>query len=143
MRSTAARHDSIRGIAGCYQLTLSAARWAKPLNMPLQINTLVTAETAPDLPALYELLKPFHIMRWSLFFLISVGRGRVLQPLTPAGAEDLMCWAYDLSRVAPFAIATTEAPSYTPSGIVAIFARIWRAERARSSPIALFTVSSP
>jgi len=110
--STADLHDSIRGIDGCYDLTLKAARWAGALGMPLQVNTLVTAETAKDLPATYELLATLPVTRWSLFFLISVGRGRVLQPLSPEAGEDLMRWVYDISRSAPFAVATTEAPSY-------------------------------
>ena len=38
-------------------------------------TTLVAQETADDLPAIYELLKTFPVMRLSLFFLISVGRG--------------------------------------------------------------------
>ena len=53
-------------------------RWAQELGMPLQVNTLVSAETADDIPAIYELLKPLGVARWSLFFLISVGRGKVL-----------------------------------------------------------------
>jgi AdoMet-dependent heme synthase len=110
--STAALHDAIRGIDGCYDRTLSAARWAGELGMPLQINTLVTAETAADLPAIYALLTSLRVTRWSLFFLIAVGRGRVLEPLSPADGEELMRWVYDLSRRAPFAVATTEAPSY-------------------------------
>lgn len=51
-------------------------------------------------------------MRWSLFFLIAVGRGKTLNEVTPERAERLMEWVYDLSQVAPFAIKTTEAPSY-------------------------------
>jgi len=39
-------------------------------------------------------------------------RGKVLQPVTPERGEELMNWVYDLARVAPFAIKTTEAPSY-------------------------------
>ena len=80
--------------------------------MPLQVNTLVAAETAADLPAIYELLKPFGVARWSLFFLISVGRGKVLQPLSPGKAEMMMAWIYETSLIAPFIVATTEAPSY-------------------------------
>ena len=51
-------------------------------------------------------------MRWSLFFLIAVGRGKMLQPISAERGEELMHWIYDLSRVAPFAVKTTEAPSY-------------------------------
>ena len=80
--------------------------------MPVQINTLVAAETMDDLPAIYQLLKPSGIARWSLFFLISVGRGKVLQPLLPMEGEHLMHWIHDISRKAPFIVATTEAPSF-------------------------------
>jgi len=110
--STAQRHDSIRGVPGTFERTIQAMRWAQELQMPLQVNTLMAAETAADAPAVYELLKPFGVARWSLFFLISVGRGKVLQPLTPEQAEKLMGWIYEASANSPFTVATTEAPSY-------------------------------
>jgi len=110
--SSAERHDSIRGVPGTFDRTMQAIKWAQELEMPLQVNTLVAAETADDVAGIYELLKPFAVSRWSLFFLISVGRGKVLQPLTPQQGEELMEWVYDTSRTAPFTVATTEAPSY-------------------------------
>jgi radical SAM protein len=110
--SSAERHDSIRGVAGTFDRTIQAMRWAQELGFPLQVNTLVSEETADDLPAIYELLKPLNVSRWSLFFLISVGRGKVLQPVTPERGEQLMGWIYETSKVAPFTVATTEAPSY-------------------------------
>src|SRR5579863_4587737 len=85
--SSAARHDAIRQVPGTFDRTLQAIRWAQELQLPLQVNTLAAAETADDMPAVYELLKPFDVARWSLFFLISVGRGKVLQPLSPEEAE--------------------------------------------------------
>jgi len=110
--STAVRHDSIRGVPGTFDRTVQAIGWAQELDMPLQVNTLTAAETVDDVSAIYELLKPFGVARWSLFFLISVGRGKVLQPLSPEDGEKLMSWIYDTSRAAPFTVATTEAPSY-------------------------------
>ena len=110
--STALRHDSIRQVPGTFDRTIQAMRWAQELDMPLQVNTLAAAETADDMENIYELLKPFAVARWSLFFLISVGRGRVLEPLTPHEGEKLMAWVYDTSRKAEFTVATTEAPSY-------------------------------
>jgi AdoMet-dependent heme synthase len=110
--ATPIRHDSIRGVFGTFDRTIQAMRWAQELQMPLQVNTLVAAETAADLPAIYELLKSLGVARWSLFFLISVGRGKVLQPLSPQKAEMLMSWIYETSLIAPFIVATTEAPSY-------------------------------
>jgi len=110
--STAERHDSIRGVPGTFERTMQALRCAGELEMPIQVNTLVAAETADDIPAVFDLLKEFAVTRWSLFFLISVGRGKVLQPLTPDQGEKLMEWIYETSRIAPFTVATTEAPSY-------------------------------
>jgi radical SAM protein len=110
--SSAERHDSIRGVPGTFDRTMQAIRWAQELEMPLQVNTLAAAETADDIPALYELLKPYAVTRWSLFFLISVGRGKVLQPLSPEDGEKLMAWIYETSSKSPFTVATTEAPSY-------------------------------
>ena len=51
-------------------------------------------------------------MRWSLFFLISVGRGKALHEVSPQAGEDIMNWVFDLVPNAPFAVKTTEAPSY-------------------------------
>lgn len=110
--STAERHDGIRRVPGCWDVTVQAIRWAGELGLPLQVNTLVSAETAGDLPATFALLRELPITRWSLFFLISVGRGRVLEPVSPVEGEALIHWIWDLSRAAPFAVATTEAPSY-------------------------------
>lgn len=110
--STAGRHDAIRGVPGTFDRTMLALRWAQELGIPVQVNSLAAAETADDMPAVYELLRQFGIARWSLFFLIAVGRGKVLQPLTPQEGETLMQWVADIALQAPFIVATTEAPSY-------------------------------
>lgn len=110
--SNAARHEAVRGVAGCFDLTMRAARLAAEFDLPIQVNTLVSTETDDDLPAIYALLKTVKVMRWSLFFLIGVGRGKMLEQVSPARGEEIMNWTYDLARVAPFAIKTTEAPSY-------------------------------
>lgn len=110
--SSPARHEAVRGVPGCFAWTMEAARCAAEFELPVQINTLVAAETADDLPAIYELLTGHKVMRWSLFFLIAVGRGQLLEPVSPTHGEEILHWVLDLSRRAPFAIKTTEAPSY-------------------------------
>jgi radical SAM protein len=110
--SSAARHEAIRGVEGCFEWTVNAIRNAAEAGFPIQVNTLVSQETADDLPAIYELLSQHKIMRWSLFYLIAVGRGKELQPVSPERGEELMHWTYNLTHSAPFAIKTTEAPSY-------------------------------
>ena len=111
--SNAERHDTIRAVPGTFERTLEAARHAGRLGLPIQVNTLVSQETADDLPAIYKLLRTsFPVMRWSLFFLISVGRGKALNEVSPEEGERIMEWVLDLVPRAPFAVKTTEAPSY-------------------------------
>ena len=110
--STAEIHDGFRGVAGTFATTLESARFAREVGLPIQVNTLITDETLPDLPAIYELMTTLDIMRWSLFYLISVGRGSALKEISPAESEHLNRWLFELSRAAPFQVKTTEAMHY-------------------------------
>jgi AdoMet-dependent heme synthase len=111
--SCAEKHDAIRAVPGTFERTMEAARHCGKIGMPIQVNTLVADETAGDLPAIYQLLRTsFPVMRWSLFMLISVGRGKALNEVSPEEGEKFMRWVFDLSARAPFMIKTTEAPSY-------------------------------
>jgi AdoMet-dependent heme synthase len=111
--SCAQKHDAIRALPGTFERTVEAARHCGRLGLPIQINTLVAEETADDLPGIYELLRTsFPVMRWSLFMLISVGRGKALHEVSPAEGERIMRWVFDLSQHSPFMVKTTEAPSY-------------------------------
>jgi radical SAM protein len=110
--SDADRHDGFRGVPGTFETTLRAAAWAREASVPLQINTLVTAGTLDDLPAIFELLGRLEVIRWSLFFLIGVGRGAGLTEITSVQSERLNHWLYELSARARFSIKTTEAMHY-------------------------------
>jgi radical SAM protein len=110
--STAGRHDRFRGVDGTFDATLRAARWAHEALVPLQLNTLVTAGSLDDLPALYELARSLDIMRWSLFFLVPVGRGTALLEISAEEAESVMHWLAQCAAASPFAIAATEAPHF-------------------------------
>ena len=134
--SDASRHDSIRGVAGTFDRTMQAIAWGEALEIPIQVNTLAAAETADDIPAIFALLKPHHIARWSLFFLISVGRGKVLQPLPAEDGEELMRWVYETAKAAPFIVATTEAPSYRRVALELMREEGLSGEQIRRSPTA-------
>ncbi len=110
--STAEIHDGFRGVAGTFETTLESARIAREAGLPIQVNTLITDETLADLPAIYGLMTTLDIMRWSLFYLISVGRGSALREVSPAESERLNRWLFNLSLVAPFQVKTTEAMHY-------------------------------
>ncbi|MGH7519851.1 MAG: radical SAM protein [Gemmatimonadales bacterium] len=111
--STAERHDAFRGVPGTYERTLAAARMAELVALPVQVNTLVAAGTLPDLPAIYELACDVGAARWSLFFLVGVGRGALLRAATAEQADEVMRWAAELPREPgrPM-VTTTEAPHF-------------------------------
>ncbi len=110
--SDPAHHDGIRGVPGSFAWTARALRAALEAGLAVQVNTLVCRETVDDLPRIYDFLSRLPIVRWSLFFLIRVGRGRVMRELSPAQAEQLMGRLLDLSRTAPFEVKLTEAHHY-------------------------------
>ena len=110
--STAGRHDGLRRVPGTFVRTLEAVRDVVEAGIPLQINTLVTAETLADLGDIHRLVSALGAQRWSLFFLISVGRGRVLRQLTRGTCEALLHWVWLISRDGGPVVTTTEAPHY-------------------------------
>ncbi len=112
--SNEGRHDAFRGVAGSFRWTLAGARAVVEAGIPLQINTMVTAQTLGDIPRIYELLQELGITRWALFFLIATGRGAGLAEVTPAEGERLLVWLSQLARdpQTKFVIKTTEAHHY-------------------------------
>lgn len=108
--ATPETHDRLRGIPGCYDMTMTAAEHVAEAGIPLQVNTLVTADTLAEMPAIGELVKTMHAKRWSLFFLVTTGRGSSLPQITPAQAEELLQWVVGLGRSGGFVVSATEAP---------------------------------
>ena len=114
--SDAVRHDALRRIDGCFQRTLAAARACAAVGLPFQVNTLVSEETLDDLPAIHRLATDLRAARWSLFFLVAVGRGAVLKPITAEACERLFERLLDLgdgggAERGPI-VTTTEAPHF-------------------------------
>ncbi|MDX1687226.1 MAG: TIGR04053 family radical SAM/SPASM domain-containing protein [Candidatus Promineifilaceae bacterium] len=105
-------HDAFRGEPGSFRWTVEGAKAARAAGLPVQINTMVTAKTLADIPAIYEEVKELGIARWALFFLIATGRGEALEGITPAESERFLNWLWRLAPDAPFPIKTTEAHHY-------------------------------
>ncbi|WP_135363817.1 TIGR04053 family radical SAM/SPASM domain-containing protein [Halosimplex halophilum] len=110
--ATPERHDAFRGESGSFEATMRAARQAQQAGIPLQINTTVCADTVEDLPAIRDVVADLGAVLWSVFFLVPVGRGQVLDPIAPDRAERVMEWLAEVADEAPFGLKTTEAPHY-------------------------------
>ena len=105
-------HDAFRGESGSFEATMHAAEQARNAGIPLQINTTVCASTVDELPAIRDRVADLGAVLWSVFFLVPVGRGRVLDPVSPERAERVMEWLSRVADDAPFRLKTTEAPHY-------------------------------
>jgi MoaA/NifB/PqqE/SkfB family radical SAM enzyme len=110
--ATPERHDAFRGEPGSFESTVRAAKAARDRDVPLQVNSTVCADTVDDLPAIRDLVADLDAVLWSVFFLVPVGRGTALDPVSPARADRVMAWLDDVSQDEPFMVKTTEAPQY-------------------------------
>ena len=110
--STPQRHDALRGVAGTFERTRTIGLDIVDAGIPLQINTLVTRDTIDDLPDIHRVVQQMGAERWSLFFLIKTGRGRLLRQITPEQSESVLNWALDRVRDERPIVTTTEAPHY-------------------------------
>jgi AdoMet-dependent heme synthase len=129
--SDAARHDRLRQVPGCFDRTLEAAGACRIEGLPFQVNTLVSEETLGDLPAIYRLATKLGAARWSLFFLVGVGRGTVLKPISAEACERLFERLLELGTDGGPIITTTEAPHFRR----VVLERARRAGCGRASPL--------
>jgi len=133
--SDAAHHEGVRGVSGNFDATIQALEDAAALGIPVQVNTLVAAQTVDDLPAVYERLRQHALTRWSLFFLISVGRGAQLEELGPGAAERVMHWLQRLNADSPFPVKTVEAMQHRRVAVRQMRRQGLSEEQIEASPI--------
>ncbi|WP_448630564.1 radical SAM protein [Cellulomonas soli] len=104
--ATAQTHDGFRRVPGTFDRTVAAWEEARSLGMKVQVNSTMSSRTVHELPDLAAMLRERGAMTWSAFMLVPMGRGVDLGALTPAEAEDVMNYLYDLGPYLP--VKTTE-----------------------------------
>ena len=104
--STPEIHDHFRGFSGVFDRTIKLWEIAREIGLRVQINTTVTRHNVEDLAAVAQHLRGHSAALWSVFFLVPVGRGSVLEPITAQESEDVMNFLYDVGTVLP--VKTTE-----------------------------------
>jgi AdoMet-dependent heme synthase len=105
-------HDHFRGTPGSFDLTIEKVRYLNELNMPLQLNTVISRYNYDYLEQMAELMKELKVVMWYIFLLVPTGRGQLDACLTPAEHEKVFRWLYVLSKTAPYDIKTTAAQHY-------------------------------
>ncbi len=113
--SSAKAQDSFRGVDGTFENSINVLNYAKQLNIPVQVNTTFTKETFNEIPKIYNLLQNNFsppVKRWSIFFLIPIGRGKKLNFPSRNEIKQTLGFLYRKSKKSTFHITTTEAPFY-------------------------------
>lgn len=109
---SASIHDYFRGTKGSFDLTMQAIEYLHELEMPLQINTVISKYNYQHLDEMAEMVENLDCVLWSVFFLVPTGRGKETDMISPVEHEKVLRWLYQLSKRAPFDIKTTAAQHY-------------------------------
>ncbi len=110
--ATAASHDAFRRAPGAFDIVLRAAREARALGIPIQVNSCFGAWNWHEFDALAALVSTLDIAFWEVFFLILVGRGAKLGGLTPAQFEEGFAKLRKMTQEKPFVVKLTEGQHF-------------------------------
>ena len=105
-------HDEFRGVPGAFAKTMQAIEWGHKYKIPMQINTVLCAQSAPYIEEMAELVRRLGIVFWEVFFLVPMGRGENLSGLTAEQWEHLFEVLYRVQKTSKFLVKITEAPHY-------------------------------
>lgn len=105
-------HDHFRGTNGSFDLTMKAIKYLHELEIPVQINTVISRYNVHALDEMAKLVEELDCVLWSVFFLVPTGRGKETDMISPVEHEKVFRWLYDLSKRVKFDIKTTAAQHY-------------------------------
>jgi radical SAM protein len=105
----AVSHDAFRGIPGTFDRAVAALGHARQLGLATQVHTTVTRRNKALLGGIAERVFESSAKLWSLFFPATAGGA---DELSAADYEHIFDTLYELSKLAPFEIKTTEGMHY-------------------------------
>ncbi len=105
-------HDSFRGVPGTFDRAMFALRHARGIGLETQFQTTVTRRNMNKLAQIAECVAEMRSRMWSLFFLVVTGRALAGDDLTAEEYENVFAFLYDISKIAPFGVKTTEGMHY-------------------------------
>ena len=85
--STASLHDAYWGNSGSYRRTLEAIGWCHEVQLPVQINTVMTCRHFHDVAPMIELLTRLDVILWNVFFLVPSGPDQAGELLAPSSTK--------------------------------------------------------
>lgn len=105
-------HDTFRGVPGSFDITMNGAEYARRVGLPLQINTTLSKYNYGKFDEIAELVRNMGVVFWEVFFLVPVGRGKLLEQMKALEYERLFEKLYRFSKEVDFIVKITEAQHY-------------------------------
>lgn len=110
--STPALNDSHWGISGLYRRTLDAIGTCHEVQLPVQVNTIVSRRNFQDLDSMIELLTRLDVVLWNVVFFVPAGRDETPLMLGADEHEEVFAKLYAASKHVHFQIKTSEGQHY-------------------------------
>jgi len=85
--STHEFHDLLRGVDGSWESAIKGISACVRANIPIQINTTVSDGNCRDVDRIIDLSEKLGAKDVHLFFLVSTGRGKMVNPISPRDYE--------------------------------------------------------
>ena len=95
-----------------FQKTIELAYDIQRNEIPLQVNTVITAQSAPLLADLFLKISSLNPVTWKIYFLVSFGRSEALKPPGFHVTRIIFEEIYELEKEVDFEIYPREAPYY-------------------------------
>jgi AdoMet-dependent heme synthase len=108
--SSPEKHDRISGIAGAFATTVRGMRWALDAGITVEVNTLIARETIDDLAAIAEVINPFGIEAWNIYFLVPVVSMRKLHEVSSHQANEALEALAAIASIARYSVRIMEPP---------------------------------
>jgi len=105
-------HDAFRHVDGTYDCAMLALQHARAIGLETQVQTTVTRRNLSQLGHIAERVGEVHAKMWSLFFPVNTGGATPDDDLTSDEYEKVFEFLYEISKVAPFEVKTTEGLHY-------------------------------
>lgn len=110
--STAALHDAYWGISGVHRRTLDLVGACNELQLPVQINTIISRRNFHDVDPMLDLLTRLDVAWWNVFFFVPSGSDQKAELLNGQEHEQIFARLYSASKRLTFQIKTTEGQHY-------------------------------
>jgi len=110
--STPSLNDSYWGVSGLQRRTLDIIGACHEVQLPVQVNTVLSRRNLSDLDSMIELLIRLDVALWNVFFFVPSSPEKAGEMLSANEHEDVFAKLYAASKRVHFQLRTTEGQHY-------------------------------